>query len=726
MNYYAYILRVEDNTTAFGEYVPMGSIVYDISNSKAYHTTTFLDVNETIDSAISQGHLIVLGNTGLEKITEGSKSGWRLSGRSSAYYGSIGQDAIDFSTSTVTSVDNGATGDYSFAAGKDVEASGVGSAVMSYQSKAQATLSLILGGIDHLIELGANASLILGGQNNHILPNVINTIILGGTDQIARLDNTVYLTIIKNNGLSQHDIDALSLNADDYGLLVYNKSTNKFIYWDGSAWKDIGAGSGTDELVAATSGGTAGYLNDVLVGGTYVSVTPSPDGEDLIVDLKGPISTSDEKVAYSADTNAGYLSQVLGIGDGLDADPPDISDPDAPLVISNPYTSIISLRDTPSDYGDEGQVLAVNKAQDGFEYVNLPAEQNLIIKQAVWTGNGSDTDFAIAVTDPLEILEVLTLTVGGALQHRIDASGNPDYQILPDRKTIRFNTAPDDGVEVILEYFHGLPTVQIGASTDYHNDLLGRDAADVHPRSSITGCNISGPINNFVALDGNGWITNSGYNHLSFAVSNHTHDVSLAILTDTALSNPQTNDFLVYNGNKWVNFDFISWFKLEELTDVYVSNPADDHILKYSTDVDGNGNPGWKNVATEPQYYYDQRENITINAVITDDPWDEIAALHLTDVQHGVYEFKFSVNWSTNRTNSSCFFRISTDGGTTWQEFSKEAKDTNDVNTLTYIMPIEIPDDATDDVNVIIQAARESSTNDMEVLKSALIMDGKM
>lgn len=61
--------------------------------------------------------------SGLEQITEGSNTGWRLIGRDPANYGNIGTSAVDFSTSHGTSTTNGATGNYAVAMGERATAS---------------------------------------------------------------------------------------------------------------------------------------------------------------------------------------------------------------------------------------------------------------------------------------------------------------------------------------------------------------------------------------------------------------------------------------------------------------------------------------------------------------------------------------------------------------------------------------------------------------------------
>jgi len=64
------------------------------------------------------------GSTGLEAITENGNTGWRLIGRDVANYGNIGNEAVDFSYSTMAINNHGATGNSSFATGFVTTASG--------------------------------------------------------------------------------------------------------------------------------------------------------------------------------------------------------------------------------------------------------------------------------------------------------------------------------------------------------------------------------------------------------------------------------------------------------------------------------------------------------------------------------------------------------------------------------------------------------------------------
>lgn len=83
---------------------------------------------------------------GLEKITENSITGWRLVGRDPENYGDIGENAVDFSTSTgFPSNTNGATGASSFAAGSFTTAGGVASSAFGTGSRAFGAYSTAMG-----------------------------------------------------------------------------------------------------------------------------------------------------------------------------------------------------------------------------------------------------------------------------------------------------------------------------------------------------------------------------------------------------------------------------------------------------------------------------------------------------------------------------------------------------------------------------------------------------
>ncbi|UOB16599.1 hypothetical protein [Abyssalbus ytuae] len=107
----------------------------------------------------------IISSSGLEAIDEGNGYGWRLINRDANNYGNIGLDAIDLSTSTVTSSVLGATGLRSFATSWNNEASGMNSAsVGGAGGRALADRSGTFAG-STLIALAAR-SVAVGGQTN--------------------------------------------------------------------------------------------------------------------------------------------------------------------------------------------------------------------------------------------------------------------------------------------------------------------------------------------------------------------------------------------------------------------------------------------------------------------------------------------------------------------------------------------------------------------------------
>ena len=87
-----------------------------------------------------------VGASGLEKITEGGKSGWALIGVSrGAKKANIGLKAVDLSIGASSQPNKGATGDYSFASGYYTLASGARSAAFGAGSIASGMFSLSVG-----------------------------------------------------------------------------------------------------------------------------------------------------------------------------------------------------------------------------------------------------------------------------------------------------------------------------------------------------------------------------------------------------------------------------------------------------------------------------------------------------------------------------------------------------------------------------------------------------
>ena len=83
-------------------------------------------INSDPDSLVTRDYIDThTGGSGLEKITEGSQSGWRLIGENAVDHGSIGVNAVDMSVCNITSTVQGATGNYSHSEGYNTIALGV-------------------------------------------------------------------------------------------------------------------------------------------------------------------------------------------------------------------------------------------------------------------------------------------------------------------------------------------------------------------------------------------------------------------------------------------------------------------------------------------------------------------------------------------------------------------------------------------------------------------------
>lgn len=79
----------------------------------------------------------------------------------------------------------------------------------------------------------------------------------------------------------------------------------------------------------------------------------------------------------------------------------------------------------------------------------------------------------------------------------------------------------------------------------------------------------------------------------------------------------------------------------------------------------------------------------------------------------GVYEFGMSMTWDFNRTNNSAYFRFSTDGGSTWNEFVKEPKDSTDSNAEYYAFPVDITSESVLDLRV--EGHKETGAGTLDV-----------
>ena len=96
--------------------------------------------------------------------------------------------------------------------------------------------------------------------------------------------------------------------------------------------------------------------------------------------------------------------------------------------------------------------------------------------------------------------------------------------------------------------------------------------------------------------------------------------------------------------------------------------------------------------------------------------------LSASNAPAGTYSFQFNALFNYNSTGRSAFFNISDDGGTTWVEVRKEAKDTTDVNSFDYSYPYVHTGGA---IDLKVEYRTESNSDTLNVLGSNIVVERK-
>lgn len=207
--------------------------------------------------------------TGLERITVGPNTGWRLIGRDPLNYGPIGIGAVDLSSSTSVSIVFGARGTNSFATGQTATASGQGSAsVGGNRNRATGDYSFIGGGSQNDAS-GNNSSTIsgyfararsfcehvIGSYNTDYTPT--STTGISPTDRsfvigAGTIGNLKDVLTVYKNGAVKFFVGALSgiTNLDKTGFFTFNSTdSNRPYIHNGTDWKALAY---TDEVPLVT------------------------------------------------------------------------------------------------------------------------------------------------------------------------------------------------------------------------------------------------------------------------------------------------------------------------------------------------------------------------------------------------------------------------------------------------------------------------------------------
>lgn len=260
----------------------------------------------------------------LEKITEGSKTGWRLEGRNPDNYGDIGLGAVDFSFSGTGSTTRGATGDASFTMGIGTTASGISSTALGNSTIASGVASTSMG---TSTKAGSLNSLAIGRFNDTI--TMSNSTDWVATDPLFMIGNGTSdtnrrnaMTIFKNGTLNLQNHNNVPENSSDKFYVLNNEP-----YFGGSGLKSqlekITEGSNTGWRLAGQNPENYGNIGQGAVDLSFSNMLSTSHG------AKGDYSTAlgertlasgSNSTAMGRETTAshfnsvamGYLSEASG------------------------------------------------------------------------------------------------------------------------------------------------------------------------------------------------------------------------------------------------------------------------------------------------------------------------------------------------------------------------------------------------------------------------------
>jgi len=108
--------------------------------------------------------------------------------------------------------------------------------------------------------------------------------------------------------------------------------------------------------------------------------------------------------------------------------------------------------------------------------------------------------------------------------------------------------------------------------------------------------------------------------------------------------------------------------------------------------------------------------------VTTSATYAPLASMVTPDRIAGTYEIKISATFTYDTITKSAYFRWSIDGGTNWEEFNVEPKDTTDKKALDYSFPMEHLGGAKD---IRLEYKCEADGNTLTVLFANLVFEQK-
>ena len=120
-------------------------------------------------------------------------------------------------------------------------------------------------------------------------------------------------------------------------------------------------------------------------------------------------------------------------------------------------------------------------------------------------------------------------------------------------------------------------------------------------------------------------------------------------------------------------------------------------------------------------YYFNKVSGISTTSSV----YTQLNRLTVLAPPSGVYEYKFSMMWNYNTTTKSAYFRFSTDGGVTWNEVRKEAKNVTDNYPDYYAFPVQFNQTGTDDMDLVVEYRTEVDGDVLNVSYSDIVIDRK-
>jgi len=264
--------------------------------------------------------------TGLERITEGGNTGWRLIGRNPNNYGDIGMNAVDISTSTSASATKGANGQYSFAQGLNTRAFGTSAVSLGTDTQATAQYSFAHGSgslaISNSAEAGGNLTFASGnssvakgignrarsfaefsiGQWGTDYTPISSSGPTNTTDRVFNLGNGLSdiarsdaFTVFKNGAVKLFAGALTSITNGVAGFFTFNSTDSNRPYihngteWKGLAYLDDITGGAVDSVNGQTGvvvldsddiseGTTNLYFTDTRALGAIPDATPTVKG----------------------------------------------------------------------------------------------------------------------------------------------------------------------------------------------------------------------------------------------------------------------------------------------------------------------------------------------------------------------------------------------------------------------------------------------------------------